>query len=146
MRKMLANVFESTNVIRVKEVEMPHANLGEAVIRITLTTICGTDLHILKGEYPVKPGLIIGHEPVGVIEELGPGVTGYKTGSEFWWAPSLPAANAVLVFRVSIHNVERKLVMKPWADGVSETPSTALKRNICSCRMLKRILQRFPTA
>ena len=46
---------------------------GEAVIRITLTTICGTDLHILRGEYPVKPGLVIGHEPVGVIEELGEG-------------------------------------------------------------------------
>jgi alcohol dehydrogenase len=49
-------------------------------MKVTLTTICGTDLHILRGEYPVKPGLIIGHEPVGVIEELGPGVTGYKPG------------------------------------------------------------------
>jgi threonine dehydrogenase-like Zn-dependent dehydrogenase len=45
-----------------------------------LTTICGTDLHIVRGEYPVKPGLVIGHEPVGVIEELGPGVTGYAVG------------------------------------------------------------------
>ena len=53
---------------------------GHAVIRVTLTTICGTDLHILRGEYPVKPGLIIGHEPVGVIDELGDGVTGYKVG------------------------------------------------------------------
>jgi threonine dehydrogenase-like Zn-dependent dehydrogenase len=50
------------------------------VLRITLTTICGTDLHILRGEYPVKPGLVIGHEPVGVITELGPGVTGYTVG------------------------------------------------------------------
>ena len=53
---------------------------GDAVIRITLTTICGTDLHILRGEYPVRAGLVIGHEPVGVIEELGEGVTGYKIG------------------------------------------------------------------
>jgi len=50
------------------------------VIRVTLTTICGTDLHILKGEYAVKPGLIIGHEPVGVIHELGVGVSGYRVG------------------------------------------------------------------
>jgi len=50
------------------------------VIKVTLTTICGTDLHILKGEYPVKPGLTIGHEPVGVIHELGEGVNGYKVG------------------------------------------------------------------
>jgi len=61
-------------------VPRPRAGVGEAVIRITLTTICGTDLHILRGEYPVRPGLVIGHEPVGVIEELGPGVTGYQLG------------------------------------------------------------------
>jgi alcohol dehydrogenase len=67
-------------MIRVEEVPRPRAGVGEAVIRITLTTICGTDLHILRGEYPVRPGLVIGHEPVGVIEELGPGVTGYQLG------------------------------------------------------------------
>jgi len=80
MEKMKANVFYGRNEIHVEEVERPHAGAGEAVIRVTLTTICGTDLHILRGEYPVKPGLIIGHEPVGVIEELGPGVTGYQIG------------------------------------------------------------------
>lgn len=80
MGKMRANVFHGVNDIRVEEVQRPHAGVGEAVIRVTLTTICGTDLHIVRGEYPVKPGLIIGHEPVGVIEELGPGVTGYEIG------------------------------------------------------------------
>jgi 2-desacetyl-2-hydroxyethyl bacteriochlorophyllide A dehydrogenase len=80
MTKMRATVFHGVNDIRVEEVERPQAGPGEAVIRITLTTICGTDLHIVRGEYPVKPGLIIGHEPVGVIEELGSGVTGYRAG------------------------------------------------------------------
>ena len=80
MEKMKALVFHGKNDIRVDEVARPHAGVGEAVIRITLTTICGTDLHIVRGEYPVKPGLIIGHEPVGVIEELGPGVTGFEIG------------------------------------------------------------------
>ena len=77
---MRATVFHGVNDIRVEEVDRPRAGVGEAVIRITLTTICGTDLHILRGEYPVKSGLVIGHEPVGVIDELGPGVTGYKVG------------------------------------------------------------------
>jgi len=77
---MKATVFHGVNDIRIEEVERPRAGAGQAVIRITLTTICGTDLHIVRGEYPVKPGLIIGHEPVGVIEELGPGVTGYQIG------------------------------------------------------------------
>jgi threonine dehydrogenase-like Zn-dependent dehydrogenase len=80
MEKMKANVFHGKNNIRVEEVERPRAGVGEAVIRTTLTTICGTDLHIVRGEYPVAPGLIIGHEPVGVIEELGEGVTGYAVG------------------------------------------------------------------
>jgi alcohol dehydrogenase len=78
--KMKANVFHGKNVLRVEEVPMPRAEVGEAIIRVTLTTICGTDLHILRGEYPVKPGLVIGHEPVGVITELGAGVTGYEVG------------------------------------------------------------------
>jgi len=77
---MRATVFHSAGDIRVEEVPRPHARAGEAVIRVTTTTICGTDVHIVKGEYPVRPGLVIGHEPVGIIEELGPGVTGYETG------------------------------------------------------------------
>jgi alcohol dehydrogenase len=77
---MRATVFHGPGDIRVEEVPRPHAGAGEAVIRVTTTTICGTDVHIVKGEYPVRPGLVIGHEPVGVIEELGPGVTGYAIG------------------------------------------------------------------
>src|SRR3982751_1562397 len=80
MQKTRATVFHSKDNISVEEVPRPSAGPGEAVIRITLTTICGTDLHILRGEYPVKPGLVIGHEPVGVIEELGEGVSGYNIG------------------------------------------------------------------
>src|SRR6266542_3552213 len=80
MEKMKALVFHGKNDIRVDEVERPHDGVGESVIRVTLTTICGTDLHIVRGEYSVKPGLIIVHEPVGVIEELGPGVTGFEVG------------------------------------------------------------------
>ncbi|QDF08236.1 NAD(P)-dependent alcohol dehydrogenase [Myxococcus xanthus] len=77
---MRANVFLAVNRFGIEEVERPRAGAGEAVIRMTMTTVCGTDLHIVRGEYPVRPGLIIGHEPVGVIEELGPGVTDYRLG------------------------------------------------------------------
>jgi len=77
---MRAAVFHGVNDIRLEEVPRPHADPGEAVIRVTMTTICGTDLHIARGEYPVMPGLIVGHEPVGVIDQLGIGVTGYNVG------------------------------------------------------------------
>jgi alcohol dehydrogenase len=77
---MRALVFRGPNQIGIEQVSIPRPGPGEAVIRVTLTTICGTDVHILRGEYPVKSGLVIGHEPVGVIHELGIGVTGYALG------------------------------------------------------------------
>jgi alcohol dehydrogenase len=78
---MRALVFRGPNQIAIEHVAIPRPGPGEAVIRVTLTTICGTDLHILKGEYPLKPGLVIGHEPVGIIHELGVGVSGYEVGN-----------------------------------------------------------------
>ena len=53
----------------------------DAIIKITKTTICGTDLHILKGDLPsCKPGRILGHEGVGVIDSVGSAVTAFKAG------------------------------------------------------------------
>jgi threonine dehydrogenase-like Zn-dependent dehydrogenase len=80
MSTMRAAVFVSKGQIELREVERPVPGPGEALVRVTLTTICGTDVHILKGEYPVKAGLTVGHEPVGRIEALGPGVVGYVPG------------------------------------------------------------------
>jgi alcohol dehydrogenase len=80
MDTMRAAVFRGVNDLRVEQVAKPRPGAGEAVIRVTLTTICGTDLHILRGEYPVRQGLTIGHEAVGVIDALGAGVTGYQVG------------------------------------------------------------------
>src|SRR6187549_2089218 len=74
MTTMKAVVFKGKDCLAVEEVPRPTPGAGEAVIRITATTICGTDVHIVRGEYPVKSGLILGHEPVGVIEELGAGL------------------------------------------------------------------------
>jgi len=81
MATMNAVVFKGKNQIAVEEVPKPVPGAGEAVIKITATTICGTDVHIVRGEYPVKPGLILGHEPVGVIDALGPGLEkDYRVG------------------------------------------------------------------
>ncbi len=77
---MRANVFRSANKHELVEKPIPKAGPGEAVIKVTLTTICGTDIHIVRGEFPVAEGLTIGHEPIGVIHELGEGVTGYTVG------------------------------------------------------------------
>ncbi|MGZ8351439.1 MAG: NAD(P)-dependent alcohol dehydrogenase [Allosphingosinicella sp.] len=80
MAKMKAAIFVEPGRIVLDEKPIPDVGPLDALIRITTTTICGTDVHILKGEYPVARGLTVGHEPVGVIEKLGAAVQGYHEG------------------------------------------------------------------
>lgn len=79
-RTMKAAVFAEPGRIVLEEKTIPEVGPRDALLRVTTTTICGTDVHILKGEYPVARGLTVGHEPVGVIAELGEAVTGYEVG------------------------------------------------------------------
>lgn len=80
MPKMKAAIFVEPGRIVLDEKNIPEVGPLDALVRITTTTICGTDVHILKGEYPVARGLTIGHEPVGVIHQLGSAVKGYHEG------------------------------------------------------------------
>ncbi|MGM0702371.1 MAG: NAD(P)-dependent alcohol dehydrogenase [Pseudomonadota bacterium] len=77
---MKAAIFVEPGRIEIDDKPLPDIGPNDALIRVTTTTICGTDVHILKGEYPVEKGLTIGHEPVGVIEKLGANVQGYAEG------------------------------------------------------------------
>ena len=79
-RSMKAAVFVEPGRIALDERPIPDIGPLDALVRITTTTICGTDVHIMKGEYPVRAGLIVGHEPVGIIERLGSAVQGYREG------------------------------------------------------------------
>ena len=78
--RMKAAVFVEPGRIELVDKPIPDVGPNDALVRITTTTICGTDVHILKGEYPVAKGLTVGHEPVGVIEKLGSAVLGYQEG------------------------------------------------------------------
>jgi threonine dehydrogenase-like Zn-dependent dehydrogenase len=80
MPKMKAAVFAEPGRIVLEAKPIPDVGPLDALVRVTTTTICGTDVHILRGEYPVRKGLTIGHEPVGIVEKLGSAVTGYKEG------------------------------------------------------------------
>jgi threonine dehydrogenase-like Zn-dependent dehydrogenase len=77
---MKAAVFVAPGRIELQERRVPAIGATDALLRVTTTTICGTDVHIMKGEYPVAAGRIVGHEPVGVIAALGAAVTGYRVG------------------------------------------------------------------
>ena len=79
---MKALVYGGEGKIELKEVPVPKINKStDAIIKITKTTICGTDLGIIKGKVPtVKPGTTLGHEGVGIIEEVGTSVRNFKKG------------------------------------------------------------------
>jgi alcohol dehydrogenase len=79
---MKALVYHGPGKKALENRPMPHiGHPTDAIVKITKTTICGTDLHILKGDVAsCEPGRILGHEGVGVIEEIGPGVTGFSKG------------------------------------------------------------------
>lgn len=79
-KTMMAAVFVEPGRIELEDKPIPDVGPNDALLRVTTTTICGTDVHILKGEYAVAKGLTIGHEPVGVIAQLGNQVRGYEVG------------------------------------------------------------------
>jgi alcohol dehydrogenase len=80
---MKALIYEGPGAKSLKDHVKPTLSApGDAIIKMTKTTICGTDLHILKGDVPTcKPGTILGHEGVGVVESVGAGVTTFKAGN-----------------------------------------------------------------
>jgi alcohol dehydrogenase len=85
MRKglfMKALVYGGPGKIALEERAKPEiAAMTDAIVRITRTTICGTDLHILKGDVPTcLPGRVLGHEGVGVVEEVGAAVSSFAPG------------------------------------------------------------------
>lgn len=80
MSMMKSLIFIEPGKIEIVDKKIPDVGPNDALIKITTTTICGTDIHIFKGEYAVAKGLTIGHEPVGIIEKLGSAVMGYEEG------------------------------------------------------------------
>ena len=78
---MKAVVFEDLEKVRVDQVEEPRVEDDrDAVVRITTAAICGSDLHWYHGKAPMLPGEQLGHEGVGVVEEVGSGVEGFSAG------------------------------------------------------------------
>jgi len=78
---MKAVTFQGSKDVQVKEVaDAKLEKSDDIVVRITTTAICGSDLHIYRGAVPARKGYVIGHEPMGIVEEVGPDVTSVKKG------------------------------------------------------------------
>ncbi|CAD6528907.1 NAD(P)-dependent alcohol dehydrogenase [Paraburkholderia metrosideri] len=118
---MKAAVFIEPGRIELADKPLPDVGANDALVRITTTTICGTDVHILKGEYPVARGLTVGHEPVGVVEKLGSAVTGYQEGQRVIAGAICPNFNSYAA-----------------QDGVaSQDGSYLIAKGLCGCHGYK---------
>jgi alcohol dehydrogenase len=81
---MRAIVYESPGSIALRDVPSPEIrHAGDAIVRVGLAGICGTDLHVIAGDFTgIAPGAVVGHEFVGEIIAAGPGVTRLKVGDK----------------------------------------------------------------
>ncbi|MEE6450149.1 zinc-dependent alcohol dehydrogenase [Gottfriedia acidiceleris] len=78
MRAVTYQGHYNVKTIKVDDPKLQHRD--DVIIKITSTAICGSDLHLYQGNFPIKEGYIIGHEPMGIVEEVGPDVTNLKKG------------------------------------------------------------------
>lgn len=79
-KEMKALVFVEKEKIAIVKKPVPVVGPNDLLIKVSTTTICGTDIHIRKGEYPVAPNLTIGHEAVGTVAAYGDNVKGFELG------------------------------------------------------------------
>jgi len=78
---MKALTYQGVGDVKVVDVPKPAiSGAGQALVKITLGAVCGSDLHILHGNMPINEGAVLGHEFVGVVEEVGPNVERFKPG------------------------------------------------------------------
>ena len=145
---MRAAVFVEPARIVLDEKPVPEVGPLDALVRVTTTTICGTDVHILKPEYPVAKGLTVGHEPVGVIEKLGSAVRGYREGQRVIAGAITPSgySNASLAGCHAQDGPGTAHGWKPLGGWKFGNISTAAKPSSSSCRRPWRTSLRSPMA
>ena len=137
---MKALVYEGPGQISLEARSVPEIDAAtDAIVKITRTTICGTDLHILKGDVPTcTPGRILGHEGVGIVEKIGAGVTEFKAGDHVLISCISSCGKCEYCRQAAC------IPTAPPADGYSATRSTARRRNMSAYRMPIPVSIRFP--
>ncbi len=95
---MKAVTYQGIKNVVVKDVPDPKIEKSDdMIIKVTSTAICGSDLHLIHGLIPnLQEDYVIGHEPMGIVEEVGPGVTQVKKVTASLFLLLSPAVNAFL--------------------------------------------------
>lgn len=126
---MKAVTYQGANSIEVKNVDDAKIEKkDDIIVRITSTSICGSDLHLYQENFPLPKGYIIGHEPMGIVEEVGSEVARMKKGDRV----VIP-----IMIREAISDILRSSAITP-----------AVKRNTFKCLLaiLRRSLSPRPAS
>lgn len=98
-------VNEASTGVEVVDHEMPSIGHGEALVKVEYCGVCHTDLHVAHGDFGQVPGRILGHEGIGIVEEIGEGVTSLQVGDRVsiaWFFEGCGIVNIVrLVVKLS---------------------------------------------
>jgi D-arabinose 1-dehydrogenase-like Zn-dependent alcohol dehydrogenase len=78
--KALVKTAPGRGAMELRELPDPIAGPGQVLMAVRAAALCGTDVHIAQGTYPVRPPLVLGHELAGIVSAVGPGVDGIRTG------------------------------------------------------------------
>jgi 2-desacetyl-2-hydroxyethyl bacteriochlorophyllide A dehydrogenase len=115
-------VWNGNPKIDLERREVPAPGPGELKLRVEASGLCGTDLHIASGEYPLaRPGVVIGHEFAGTIVEVGPGVAGsLRVGDRVTVDPNVPCRTCYYC-----HNARPHLCENPQGIGVTRNGGLA---------------------
>ena len=137
---MQAVVYKGPFTVAVEEV--PDARIeapGDAIVRITTTNICGSDLHMYEGRTTVEEGKVLGHENMGIVEEVGPGVARIKAGRPGVRAVQhrlrhLPQLRGRLDRRSACGRTRPKGWTAPPTATPTWAPTRAARRSTCASR------------
>lgn len=108
-------VNQASTGVEVVEHDLPKVGHGEALVKVEYCGVCHTDLHVAHGDFGQVPGRILGHEGIGIVEEIGEGVTSLRVGDRVsiaWFLKDAVIANTVL------QDVRRFVVVLKMLDTV----------------------------
>lgn len=127
---MKAAVVTKDHHVDVTDKTLRSLKHGEALLKMECCGVCHTDLHVKNGDFGDKTGVILGHEGIGVVAEVGPGVTSLKPGdraSVAWFTKDAVIANTVTVV-TKRSAVQLKMpdtaLMEGWRKSASWSPIT----------------------
>ena len=136
---MKAVVFEGVKQLEVRDVPDPSIEEPtDAVVRVTSSAICGSDLHFYHGKAPLSPGDVIGHEGMGVVEEVGPDVRSFKPGDRVVMAFDIVCGECWFCRRgqTSLCSSYRMLGGGPFGGSLAGTQSEAVRVPLADVNLL----------